>query len=97
MALKACCRDAERGSEAERERRSYTEGENTAAYKARSDRSVTALSAAFFCERTDLPFTFGKVFLDLSADRFVDVLVQSCVSRDPVTLAGLWIFFFFYI
>lgn len=41
-----------------------------------------------FCGRTDLPFTFGKVLLDLSADGFVDVLVQSRVSRDPVTSAG---------
>lgn len=37
---------------------------------------------------TDLPFTFGKVLLDLSADRFVDVLVQSGVSGDPETSAG---------
>lgn len=59
-----------------------------AAYKTRSDCPVTALSAAFFGGLTDLPFTFGKVLLNLSADRFVDVLVQSCVSRDPVTLAG---------
>lgn len=40
-------------------------------------------AALAFCQDTDLPFTFGKVLLDLSADRFMDILVQSCVSRDP--------------
>lgn len=33
-----------------------------------------------FCQDTDLPFTLGKVLLDLSADRFMDILVQSRVS-----------------
>lgn len=39
------------------------------------------------CKDTDLPFTFGKVLLDLGADRFVDILVQSRVSTDPAKSA----------
>jgi len=41
------------------------------------------LSNSFDWLLTDLPFTFGKVFLDLSADRFMDILVQSCVTAYP--------------
>lgn len=36
-----------------------------------------------------LPFTFGKVLLDLGTDRFVDIFVQSRVSTDPWMLEGL--------
>lgn len=33
--------------------------------------------------KTHLPLAFGKVLLDLSTDRLMDVLIQSCVSSDP--------------
>ncbi len=33
-----------------------------------------------------LPFTFGKVLLDLSADRLMNVPVESRVSRNPSKL-----------
>lgn len=46
-----------------------------------------------------LPLAFGKVLLNLGTDRFMDILIQRCVSSDPwvlkslftrVTLAGIF-------
>lgn len=32
---------------------------------------------------TDLPLALGKVLLDLSAHRLMDVLVQCCIAGNP--------------
>lgn len=94
VALNACYMDRER--EKERKEKASVSGSFTEGGKKNSKRAYKMCSSSCqsdycsfgrlllsLCQDTDLPFTFGEVLLDLSTDRFVDILVQSCVSRDP--------------
>lgn len=66
-----------------REKKKQQRAYKTCSNSCQSDNCSFSRLLLSFCQDTDLPFTFGEVLLDLSTDRFMDILVQSCVSRDP--------------